>query len=270
MLEPRSDPTNQPSPAEPPPKRAVPLYPPPSPSRAPEASPAPPGSPVFQNLVWQGKIFPAFWTVASVLSLTVNVILIVILVIAGRELFAIKSLVNDQLIGGLHSNFVKMDEANIRTTIQVNDTIQVKDTIQVNDTIPVVFDLPLQQNTTVTLIADTPVRNATIYLNGQAVPLNLVLRRGTQLGIALDLIVPVNQTVPVQLTVPVDLQVPVSLSVPVDIPLRETELHQPFVGLQNVVAPYQELLTGLPDSWGETPLCNPLMDLFCDWFLDTK
>jgi hypothetical protein len=41
-----------------------------------------------------------------------------------------------------------------------------------------------------------------------------------------------------QLVVPVDQDVPVNLDVPVKIPLRETDLHEPFVGLQEVVRPW--------------------------------
>jgi hypothetical protein len=195
------------------------------------------------RLFWQGKIGPAFWTIASLFSLSMNVVLIVLLVILGKQIFNIKSLVAEQLIGGLHENFVKMDEAHIRTSILV------KDTIQVNDTLPVVFDLPLSTETQVILTQDTPINNATIYLNGMPVPLNLVLREGTPLNISLNLTVPVNQSVPVV------LDVPIQLNVPVDIALSETDLHEPFVGLQNVISPYQELLSSLPNSWADTPLC---------------
>ena len=214
---------------------------------------------------WQGRLAPAFWTTASLLSLTVNIVLLVVLLLLARELFSIKALLSDQLVGGLHENFVAMDQAHIRTTIAVKDTIRVDDTIQVDDTIPVVFDLPLNQATEVTLVGDTPVNNATIYLNGQAVPLNLVLRQGTRLGIALNLTVPVSQTVPVRLTVPVQLDVPVDLQVPVDIPLDQTELHRPFTGLQEVVVPYDNLLASLPASWQETGLCKPWFGWVCRW-----
>lgn len=212
--------------------------------------------PEMRPLLWQGKIQPAFWTTASIISLTVNIVLIVILVLVVREIFQLKSLVSNQLIGGLHENFVRMDQAHIRTNIIVNETIQVKDSI------PVVFDLPLNQNTTVVLTEDAKVKNTTIYLNGMPVPINLVLRKGTKLDIGLNLTVPVNQTVPVV------LDVPVSLNVPVDIPLDQTELHEPFVGLQNVVLPYNQLMNELPDSWNETPLCSPYFDWFCDWFIN--
>jgi hypothetical protein len=128
----------------------------------------------------------------------------------------------------------------------------------------VVFNLPLKQNTQVILTQNTPVKNATIYLNGSAVPLDLTLKEGTALNIALDLNVPVSTTIPVVLNVPVDLKVPV------DIPLDQTDLHAPFVGLQGVVAPYRGLLGGLPNSWEETPVCGPFTSWLCDWVLTKK
>jgi hypothetical protein len=226
-----------------------------SPLDAPE-KPAPRSGFRPDHLVWQGKIGPAFWTIASVISLSINLVLLIALILLGRQLFTIKSLVQDQLIGGLHTNFEKMDAAHIVTKIRV------KDTIQVVDTMPVVFDLPLKQNTDVVLTRDTPVQGATIFLNNQPVPLNLVLRKGTTLGIRLDMTVPVSQTIPVSLSVPVNL------TVPVDIALDSTDLHEPFVGLQGVVSPYQGMLTSLPDSWEDTPVCGPAwLDWFCNWFL---
>lgn len=201
---------------------------------------------------WQGKILPAFWTIASVISLTVNILLIVVLLLVGRQLFAIKQVSSD-LIGGLHQNFIKMDAAHIVTNITVQDTIRVQDRI------PVVFDLPLNQITTVRLVEDTPVNRAIVILNGQRVPTNIILRKGTDLKIKLDLTVPVSQTVPVV------LNVPVNLNVPVDIPLEQTELHEPFVGLQDVVKPYDILLSNLPHSWEETPVCTPWLGWLCDW-----
>ena len=209
--------------------------------------------PRLRPFLWRGRVGPAFWTVASTLSLVVNIILIVILILLGRQLFFLKTtVVSDQLINGLYDNFVLMDKAHIKTTITVSDTIQVKDTI------PVVFDLPLSQKTIVTLTESTPIKGATIYLNGQPVPLDLDLPPGTKLGIELNLTVPVNQTVPVV------LNVPVNLTVPVDIALNKTELHEPFVGLQQVLSPFRKLLGDVPDKWSEVckgsmkPMCSVL------------
>ena len=207
----------------------------------------------MERYVWQGKVGPAFWTVASIFSLAVNIALIAILILVGRELFSLKSLVSTQLIGGLYKNFVRMDDAHIVTTIQVEDTIQV------NDRIPVVFNLPLNQDTQVVLTRNVPVKNATIILNGVSVPLDIILKKGTALDIHLDMTIPVSQSVPVE------LNVPVNLTVPVDIPLNQTELHEPFLGLRNVVAPYNDLLTPLPDSWQETSLCGSGTGWLCRW-----
>lgn len=206
--------------------------------------------------LWQGKIGPAFWTVASLISLTINIILVAILVLLGREIFDLKSLVDQQLIGGLYKNFIQMDQAHIVTTIRVQDTIQV------SDQMAVVFDLPLKQDTQVVLTQNTPVKNATIFLNGAAVPLDIILKEGTPLNIRLDMTVPVSQTIPVELSVPVDL------TVPVDIPLNQTELHEPFIGLRNVVAPYNQLLSPLPDSWQETPFCNRWTGWLCRFIFE--
>lgn len=222
----------------------------------------------LRRILWKGKVLPAFWTVASVVSISVNILLVVILLLLARQLFTLKSLISNQLVGGLHQNFVRMDDAHIKTTILVNDTITVSDTIMVKDTIPVVFNLPLVQTTEVRLTEDTPVNGTTIYLNGAAIPLNLVLPKGQRLNIHMEMTVPVSQTVPVVLKVPVNLRVPVTLKVPVDIPLNQTELHEPFTGLQQVVAPYDQLLAQAPNSWNQTPLCRPWLEWVCNWLIN--
>ena len=185
------------------------------------------------------KLPEAFWKFATVFSFVVNLVLVIVLLVVAGLVFFIKGAIAQPLIGGLHSSFVEMDQAHIRSTILVSDTLQVKDTL------PVVFTLPLQQNTVVTLVQDTPVKNAIIYLNNQPVPLDLVLKQGTQLGISLNLSVPVSQTIPVA------LNVPVMLRVPVDIPLANTELHPPFARLAGLVGPYDQLLGQLPSSWAQ-------------------
>lgn len=204
--------------------------------------------------IWQGRIAPAFWTVASVISLATNLILIVVLILVGRQLFQIKSLVQDGLISGLYDNFVKMDAAHIKTDIQVNASI------------PIQFDLPVSTDTTVVLTRDTEIPDTFVALNtvGSGInlsinaPANITLPVGTPLDIHLEIVVPVSTTIPV------------SLPVHVDIPLNQTELHEPFVGLQNVVAPYRAFLGGLPNTWQAIPICGPGMHWLCNWVLDIK
>lgn len=187
------------------------------------------------------SVITGFWRFAILFSFLVNVILVLVLLVVVGLIFQIKNGIASPLIGGLYDNFLLMDQAHIVTTIQVVDTIQV------NDTIPVVFDLPLQQDTAVTLIQDTPINNATIYLNGSPIALNIVLPQGTPLNINLNMTVPVSKTIPVVLNVPINLQVPV------DIPLAQTNLHEPFTNLAALVQPYDAMLDALPSSWGEIP-----------------
>jgi hypothetical protein len=191
------------------------------------------------------KIPQAVWNSMIVFSFVVNLVLVIVVLVLGVLLFSIKSAIAQPLIGGLHSSFVEMDNAHIKTTIAVNDSIQV------NDTIPVVFDLPLNQATVVTLTSDTFIDNATIVsLNAGGLQLfnaigDIVLPAGTALPVQLSLVVPVSQTVPVV------LNVPVNLSVPVDIALNQTDLHPPFTNLANIVGPYNALLEQVPNSWAE-------------------
>ena len=202
-----------------------------------------PGSKRLTRFFWQGKFGPAFWTITGVISIVVNIILIVTLIFLGRELFTLKGIVEEGLIGGLHSNFVAMDDATIVTTVNVNDTI------------PVQFDLPVQAETTVILTEPTPIKNASVVISTSVLninaPADIVLPAGLELPISLDI------------TVPVDKQVPVVLTVPVNIPLNQTELHEPFVGLRQVVEPYKSLLADMPDSWMETPLCKGIFGEVC-------
>lgn len=197
----------------------------------------------WKPYLWQGKIGPAFWTIAGVFSLGLNIILIVILVLLGQELFNLKQLVNNQLIGGLYQNFVLMDEAVISTTISVEDTI------------PVQFDLPVSTSTSVILTQDTLLSDARVDLvtGGLTItgaPTSIILKAGSEL--------PVN----LNIEVPVDTEIPIHLEVPVEIPLKETELHGPFVGLQEVIGPYNNLLEEAPDDWEEA-LCPEGAGILC-------
>ena len=200
-----------------------------------------------QSIFQPGKLLPAFWTVASGLSFIVNVILIVTLIILGQELFELKRLVGNHVIDGLYQNFVLMDNASIKTNIQVVDTI------------PVNFSLPISQDTVVTLTQATRINNVSIYLNSGGLsinsPANIVLPAGTNLPVHLDL------------TVPVDTTIPIALNVPVNIPLNQTELHQPFTGLQNVIGPFNTMLDPRISTASQVPMCqDPMLSWFCDSF----
>lgn len=197
----------------------------------------------YRKILWQGKIGPAFWTITGLLSLGLNAVLIAAVILLGRELFTIKNLVSQQLVGGLAHNFALMDQAVIRTNVVVNDQI------------PVQFTLPVSQETTVVLTDDMPISGANV--NMRTGGLSIV-------NAPTDIILPAGTPLDIQLTmdIPVDTTIPVTLNVPVEIPLRQTELHEPFQGLQQVIAPYDSLLRDLPDSWEEV-LCQEGFARFC-------
>jgi hypothetical protein len=169
------------------------------------------------------KFLPAFWTIASLISLTANIVLIVILLILFQMIGAIQNTAGNQasgLLGGLYTNFVKMDQANIRTTIHVEKEI------------PVQFSLNVSGPTNVTLSQAVTIRGALVTVETGG--LNIVNARAT-IVLPKDTLLPINIE---NLVVPVDQKVLAVLDVPVDIPLNQTELHEPFVGLQKVVEPW--------------------------------
>jgi hypothetical protein len=201
-------------------------------------------SPRLQNTTYQGKYMPAFWTVACIFSLTVNVILMALFIAFGRNFFSLKASIADGLINGTSENLALMDKAHIVTSVPM------KTDVQLQDNLPVVFDLPINQSTQLTLAQDTRITGAYIYLNNTAVVTDLTLPATTPIQVNLNMSVPVNVTVPMSMTVPVSLQVPV------DIPVNQTDLHQSILGLQGVIEPYKTVLGSDYNSPKDFPLCN--------------
>jgi len=207
----------------------------------------PPDKPAFPVKSCFMVFGSTFWTIASLLSLTVNVILIIIVIFLGSQLGTIKRMVKDDLLAGLYANFILMDQASIKTTIPINAQVPAK------------FNLPLDTDTVVTLSKDTSIPGARVTLNTgglsiQNAPTDIILPAGTRL--------PIHLTI----TVPVDQKIPVKMNVEVNIPLNQTDLHTPFVGLQNVVAPYYRMMDLVPDSLSQAvcgktskPLCKSLV-----------
>ena len=162
----------------------------------------------------------AYWDVTTTISLIVNAILVGVLFIMYGQIRNLQTSVNttvNRLLGGLYGNFVKMDQASINTTIQVNAQI------------PLDFNLPVSQNTQVVLTSDVSIPKAHVVINTGVLNINaqatVTLPAGTTLPIALNLDIPVQTTIPI------------SLLVPVNIPMNQTELHEPFTGLQTSLRP---------------------------------
>lgn len=175
-----------------------------------------------------------FWSVGSGLSFLINFVLIVVVVVLLAQMHTFRTITQEKIVAGLYGNFVLMDRATIETTVIVEDNIAVQ------------FNLPLQEDTVVVLTEDTAIEGATVSMNTGGLnivkaPTDIVLPKGTRLPVRLDL------------QVPVDTEIPISLTVPVSIPLNETELHKPLVGLQEVVEPLYQLLSSPASSWSKAP-----------------
>lgn len=201
-------------------------------------------SPRLQKTAYQGKYLPAFWTVACIFSLMVNIILVALLVGFGRNFFALKAQIAKGLINGTYDNLVLMDKAHIVDSVPVQTEVSLKDDL------PVVFNLPINQNTQMLLAQETRIAGAYIYLNNTAVLTDLTLPAKTPIQVNLNMSVPVNVTVPMSVTVPVDLQVPV------DIAVDQTDLHQSIVGMQGVIEPYKTLMGNEYNSPSDFAMCN--------------
>jgi hypothetical protein len=201
-------------------------------------------SPRLQKTTYQGKYLPAFWTVACVFSLIVNVILLAILISFGHNFFELKSMIAKGLVNGTYENLALMDKAHIVTSVPVNTSVQLQDTL------PVAFDLPINQSTQLSLTQDTRITGAYIYLNNTAVLTDLTLPANTPIQANFDINIPVNTTVPLSITVPVAIQVPV------DIAIDQTDLHQSIVGLQGVIEPYKTLMDSSFNSPKDFLMCN--------------
>jgi hypothetical protein len=155
--------------------------------------------------------------------MTVNIVAIIVIIVLFWAYRSIKvpesidvTMVN-KLLSGLYSNFEKLDRATIRTTIPVDAQI------------PLDISVPVQTTTQITLADTVVIPNAQVVINTGGLNINsnarVTLPAGTPLNVNLNFDLPVQTSIPVH------------LEVPVNIPMAETELHEPFVGLQDVVQP---------------------------------
>jgi hypothetical protein len=174
--------------------------------------------------------------IAVGISLLANAILVIGLVMMSNRINSLKTNMNG-LLSGLYGNFNSMDAASISTTI----TIQTQ--------VPMNFTLPVEQNTNIVLTENLAIPRAYVVINSGGLSINapasITLPAGTNLPVAL------NVAVPVQISIPMTLQIPVN------IPLSQTGLHQPLIGLQETVRSYYcQVDKNAQDSQG-IYLCQP-------------
>ncbi len=164
------------------------------------------------------RFLRALWTVGSAVSLIFNAILILALLITLRAAGGLNATgLGTGLLGGLYSNFEKMDAATIKASIPVTDNI------------PLNLNIPVQTTTGITLAQDVLIQNAHVKIATSAFNIDsnadVTLPAGTALNVVLNFTVPIQQSVPV------------SLKVPVNIPLKDTELHPAIAGLESTIQP---------------------------------
>jgi len=189
------------------------------------------------------KFGPAFWTIASIMSLSVNIVLLAIGLLILRMLGGLTFVAEDQasgILGGLYHNFVKMDQATISANVPVDAVI------------PLNIVVPVQATTRITLAEDAFIPNAHVRINTG------------ELNIDADaeVLLPANTPLVVNLDFPLTVQnsIPIHLDVAVNIPLSQTQLHEPFVGLQKVVEPFycfvepNTVINGIN-------VCSPIADI---------
>lgn len=202
-----------------------------------QASPEPPAATNTESRREDNRFLPIFWTVASIISLTANVVLVIILVFLMRGLGTV-DLVNagPGLLGGLYSNFERMDQAHIKTTIPVQTTI------------PLNMSIPVQTTTGITLAQDVFIQAARVKINTATfnidAPASVTLPAGTALNVTMNF------------NVPVQTDVPVTLNVPVDIAVESTDLHPAIMGLEETLKPLYCMVSPTALTLSGVPVCR--------------
>ena len=203
---------------------------------APVSSP-PPVAPKAESVKRGFQFLPAFWTIASIVSLAVNIILLAVLIGAmhGLDVSGLGQM-GTSLVGGLYSNFEKMDAAHIKTTIPVQSNI------------PLSMSIPVQTTTNISLASAVEIPNAHVKISTGTFNIDsdadVTLPAGTNLSVVLNFSVPVQTTVPV------------TLSVPVDIAVNQTDLHPAIAGLESTIKPLYCILDPNAISISNVPVCR--------------
>ena len=177
-------------------------------------------------------LWNAFKTIAIIFSFIVNFVLVIILLLSPEPIFMTKNKVAEPLLLNLDSAFAALGNTKIESMVNIEDTM------------PVVFDLPLAQNTNVILTQPVPLEAPATFVwpaGGGAIHgrVQLVLPEGQVLPVSLNLMVPVSTTVPVV------------MKVPVEIPLSEAGMGPAIEQLRAVFQPIGGMLQSLPDSTEE-------------------
>ncbi len=195
------------------------------------------------------------WRFMVIFSFIVNFVLVLVLVGAGLFIFQIKNEIAQPLVQGLHSTAVGLDEATIDWTIPVRDTLIIDELLvpinadTITSEVTQIGDAPVGNiipgETVVTLTRPVPISITGAFIDAGNLQLtnatvNITLPEGTRLPVALDLEVALREA-----------EIPVDLDVRAIIPLRDTQLHDPFETLGLLFEPLAIGLHNLPNNFGE-------------------
>ena len=181
------------------------------------------------------RLWNAFKNVAILFSFLVNIVLVIvvaILVLQADSIFSVKTEVAEPLLADLDQAFAALGETTIQSIVYITDTI------------PVVFDLPLVQNTDVIMTEPVPLSMPSQFvfpggggaINGTVI---MSLPQGQALPVALEISVPVSTTVPVVMEVPVTIE------------LSEAGMGPAIEQLRAVLRPVTGFVQSLPDTTEE-------------------
>ncbi len=178
------------------------------------------------------KFWDAAKSISLLVSMIINLVLIIIVAILIQQVGAIKNTLGS-VLGQLDSAFQGLGETVIKTTIPISQSV------------PVVFDLPLKQDTFVTTNSPVPISTQATFSLGQFGSINgtvsLNLPAGTQLPVHLEL------------TVPVSNAIPVVFNQSVAIPLAPSGMQPVVDKLRSALGPILTLVGKLPDRFSLTP-----------------
>jgi len=183
------------------------------------------------------RFLPIFWTAASIVSLVINAFLVILIVVILRGLGSINTVdLGSGLLGGLYTNFERMDQAHIKTMIPVQTSI------------PLNMTIPVQTTTGITLAQDVSIQGAHVKINTGPLnidaPASVTLPAGTALNVTMNF------------DVPVKADIPVTLNVPVDIALKDTDLHPAIIGLQDTLKPIYCIVSPTALTLSGEPVCK--------------
>lgn len=172
----------------------------------------------------------AFEKFALFFSFAVTFVLVMVLLVAGLVLW--RALPGLQ---ALRTDVACPLIAEVNTLVEDLNNAVITRTIHIEQTIPVKFSLELDQSLVVELTNNVSLNRPTTFTLPSG---------GGQINGSVNLVLPKGQDLPVhmQMTVPVDQELPVVMDVPVSIPLKETDLGPITAKLKSLLSPYMGLL----------------------------